>query len=153
MLFRSLVIHPLKARTIADAQLAAAQIAGRMDDYIAVQNQLSQRILSNRAIFAYGELTKPAAQDVEALNRTRALSNVMFQAVGPSQNIRDIVLYDLGGEEVASYIGYYEPPPLAPLLRDPDAVRRLKDSAYVIYAEPGEPVSFVRSIIDRKSVV
>lgn len=148
-----LVIQPLKQRTLDDMVLENARISDRFDDYIAVQNQLSQRMLANRSIFAFGELQRQPSQGVTALNQNRVLSSVMFQAVGPSQNIRDIILYDLRGEEVTSYIGYAEPQPLTPLLQDGHAVGRLRDSAYVLYAEPGQPTAFVRSIIDMNGTV
>ncbi|MBD2867645.1 cache domain-containing sensor histidine kinase [Paenibacillus arenilitoris] len=148
-----LVIKPLKQKTINETLLSTAKIADRLDDYIAVQNQLSQRILSNRAIFSFGALSKQPAQGVAALNQNRVLSNIMFQAAGPSLNIRDIIIYDLQGREVASYIGYVEPPSLELLLRDPETVRSLQDSSYMIHAGHNQPVSFIRSIIDINGTV
>ncbi len=142
------VIKPLKERTIHETMLASSNISDRLDDYIKVQNQLSQRILSNRAIFSFGELSKPSAQSVEALNQNRVISDIMFQAVGPSLNIRDIVIYDLQGTDVNSYIGFFDPPSLEPLLRDSDAIRKLRDSAYILHAGEQPFVSFIRSIID-----
>ncbi|WP_317618453.1 sensor histidine kinase [Paenibacillus sp. PL91] len=143
-----LVIKPLKQRTIHETLLATSNISDRLDDYIAVQNQLSQRILSNRALFSFGDLTKPSAQSVDALIQNRVISDIMFQAVGPSLNIRDIVIYDLQGKDVATYIGFVEPPSLEPLLRDSDAIRKLKDSAFILHAGEQQSVSFIRSIID-----
>lgn len=147
-----LVIKPTKERTIKDTLLATAMISERLDDYIDMQNQLSQRILSNRAIFSFGALTKKS-QSAEALNQNRVLSDIMFQAVGPSQNIRDIVIYGLKGEEVATYIGYEAPPPLKPVLADFEWRRRLQTSAYLIHSGEGLPVSFIRSIIDINGTV
>lgn len=143
-----LVIKPLKQRTIHETMLASSNISDRLDDYIAVQNQLSQRMLSNRAIFSFGDLAKPSTQSVEALTQNRVISDIMFQAVGPSLNIRDIVIYDLLGKDVASYIGYFEPPSLEPLLRDSESIRKLQDSAYIIHTGEQQSVSFIRSIID-----
>ncbi|MCA0758082.1 histidine kinase [Paenibacillus sp. N4] len=148
-----LVIKPLKQKTINETLLTSAKIDESLDDYIAIQNQLSQRILSNRAIFSFGALSKQSNQDVAALNQNRVLSNVMFQAVGPSLNIRDIIIYDLQGQEVTSYIGYVQPPPLAPLLENPGTVRTLQDSTYILHAGQNQPVSFIRSIIDINGTV
>ncbi|WP_438444082.1 sensor histidine kinase [Gorillibacterium sp. sgz5001074] len=146
------VLKPLKERTIRDTLLTAAKVANQLDGYVTMQNQLSQRILSNRDIFTFLDesASKPGASSTafEDLNRKRILSDIMFRAVGPSLNIHDIVIYSLQGQELASYIGFGDMPSLSPVLADESSRRKLENSTYLLYTDEVSPVSFIRSIVD-----
>ncbi|WP_426445777.1 sensor histidine kinase [Paenibacillus sp. S-38] len=145
-----LVIQPLKERTVQDTLLTASKVSGGLDNTIAIQNQLSQRLLSNRDVFSFlyeAALQKPG-YTMDDLQKKRVLSNLMFQAIGPSLNIHDMVIYNVRGERLASYVGYSDMPTLEPVLGSEDLRSRLENSDYILYAPAGQPVSFIRSIVD-----
>ncbi|MDQ0878638.1 two-component system sensor histidine kinase YesM [Paenibacillus sp. V4I3] len=150
-----LVVKPLKERTIQDTLLTATKVASQLDSYIAMQNQLSQRVLSNRDIFSflYESLNKKSTYTIDDLNQKRVLSDIMFRAVGPSLNIHDMIIYSLQGDELASYIGYTDLPTLGPVLSNDTTRRKLESSSYILYAPKDQPISFIRSIVDVNGTV
>ncbi|AFC31038.1 putative HAMP domain-containing sensor [Paenibacillus mucilaginosus 3016] len=145
-----LVIQPLKERTVQDTLLTASKVTGGLDNYIAMQNQLSQRLLSNRDVFAFLYESSVQKEDytMDDLQKKRVLSGLMFQAIGPSLNIHDMVIYNVKGDRLASYVGYSDMPTLEPVLGSGTLRSRLESSDYILYAPADQPVSFIRSIVD-----
>lgn len=100
-----IVIKPLKSTTVHENLEAASKVSEQIDFYIDGQNQLSQRILSSKDIFAILEKGTLPALDAERFQLTRKLKDIMFQAIGPSMNIKDMVIYDKQGSLFVSYLG------------------------------------------------
>ncbi|MBU5673750.1 histidine kinase [Paenibacillus sp. MSJ-6] len=100
-----MVISPLKERTLEEKIETVAGISGQIDFYIDSQNQLSQRILSSKDVFAILEKRNQSVPLVERLQQNRKLLDIMFQAIGPRTNIKDMTIYDLEGRPLLSYIG------------------------------------------------
>lgn len=149
-----LVIQPLKEKTENEMKMAAAKVSDQLNLYINNQNQLSQRILSNKDVFMllpggdYSNLT------LEGLTRSRRLKDIMFQAIGPSLNIEDMIIYDLKGAEIASYIGYAgNPTSLVPFLKESGKLITWNASGYALYRQPSNKISFVRAIMNQNGQV
>jgi two-component system sensor histidine kinase YesM len=143
------VIHPLKEKTESEKQAMAVKISSQLDIYINSQSQLTQRILSNKDIFiSMSDQYRPSAT-IEGLTRSRKLKEIMFQAIGPSLNIRDMVIYDTRGKAIASYTDYESfAPSLEPLLKDTRYTEPWSRSSYVLTKELSGDVSFIRAIMD-----
>jgi two-component system, sensor histidine kinase YesM len=142
-----LVIQPLKGQTEKEMKMEADKVSDQLNIYINNQNQLSQRILSNKEVFTllpggnYSRLT------IEGLTRSRKLKDIMFQAIGPSLNIEDMIIYDLDGNEIASYIGGAgNLATLVPFLKESGKVTTWNSSGYALYREASGRISFVRAI-------
>ncbi|WP_254075387.1 cache domain-containing sensor histidine kinase [Paenibacillus tritici] len=149
-----MVIQPLKDKTENEMKLAAVKVSDQLNLYIYNQNQLSQRILSNKEVFTllsegdYSQLT------LEGLTRSRRLKDIMFQALGPSLNIEDMIIYDLKGAGVASYIGTAgNPASLRPFLEISGKLATWNASGYALYRHPGNAISFVRAIMNQNGQV
>ncbi|MBW4084297.1 histidine kinase [Paenibacillus sp. S150] len=149
-----LVVQPLKEKTENEMKLAAAKVSDQLNLYINNQNQLSQRILSNKEVFLllsggdYPQIT------LEGLTRSRRLKEIMFQALGPSLNIEDMIIYDLKGAEVASYLGNAgNPDSLAPFLQESGKLATWNASGYALYRQPSGGISFVRVIMNQNGQV
>ena len=149
-----LVIQPLKEKTENEMQMVAAKVSDQLNLYINNQNQLSQRILSNKDVFTllaggnYSRLT------IEGLTRSRKLRDIMFQAIGPSLNIEDMIIYDLDGAELASYIGYAgNPTTLVPFLEESGNLTTWNTSRYALYRQSSGRISFVRAIMNQNGQV
>lgn len=99
------VIKPLKEKTVEAKLAAATKVSQQLDDYVDSQNQLSQRILSSKDIFAILERGYQPDVNLERLNQSRRLKDLMFQAIGPRMNIKDMVIYDKAGRQIVSYLG------------------------------------------------
>ncbi|MBW4839855.1 MAG: histidine kinase [Paenibacillaceae bacterium] len=99
------VIKPLKEKTVEAKLAAATKVSQQLDDYVDSQNQLSQRILSSKDIFAILERGYQTDVNLERLNQSRRLKDLMFQAIGPRMNIKDMVIYDKSGRQIVSYLG------------------------------------------------
>lgn len=139
------VLSPLKEKTISGTLLTATTVSDQLGDYIAVQNQLSQRILANKYLFD----TLSPEYGLGSLNRVRTLKDIMFQALGPSLAIRDMIIYDLTGRSLASYIGIQAPPDLQPIIRDEQYADKLAGSDYIVYADAPDGPAFLRTINDK----
>ncbi|WP_052339493.1 sensor histidine kinase [Gorillibacterium massiliense] len=138
------IVKPLREKTVDETMLTATKVSRQLDDYIAVQNQLSQRILSNQNLFSLMESgTLPAS---EGLARVRELKDMMFQALGPSLDIRDMAIYNLRGNPVASYIGMPMPASLLPVINDKEFADKLNDRKFVLYSDEQGTLAFIRSI-------
>ncbi|WP_370636506.1 sensor histidine kinase [Cohnella sp. CFH 77786] len=140
------IIQPLREKTVNETLMTATKVSAQLDDYIDIQNQLSQRLLSNQDLFV---LMDPGPHPAyEGLTGNRKLKDIMFQALGPSMNIRDMVVYNLEGKPVASYIGKSFPVSIKPVIDNKRLADKLNDSKYILYAGDPGALAFVRSIID-----
>lgn len=150
-----LVVGPLKERTINEKLVTAARISDQLDVYIQSQNQLSQRILSSRNIFTLLSERSGNGGTYEELKRGRQLEALMFQAIGPSMNIRDMVIYDTAGRPLASFIGHdRNPPSLEPLLAGSGQEEEWDGTGHVLTRlGGGDILSFVRAVIDQNGTV
>ncbi|SFE80367.1 two-component system, sensor histidine kinase YesM [Paenibacillus algorifonticola] len=148
-----IVIQPLKEKTENEKLMSAEKVSDQLDIYIDSQNQLSQRILSNKDIFIM--LTDDAAsQTFEGLSRSRKLKDIMFQAIGPSLNIQDMIIYNLEGSVIASYIGYdMTPPSLKPLLELGETSEIWSRKGYLLQREQTGRVSFIRPIMNQNGEI
>ncbi|MNO37037.1 Sensor histidine kinase YpdA [compost metagenome] len=147
-----LVIQPLKEKTEDEMKMAAAKVSDQLSIYINNQNQLSQRILSNKDVFTL--LSGGDYSGLEGLTRSRKLRDIMFQAIGPSLNIEDMIIYDLKGAEIASFLGYAgNPTSLVPFLKDSGKLATWNASGYALYRQPTNGISFVRSIMNQNGQV
>ncbi|WP_317971799.1 histidine kinase [Paenibacillus sp. CCS19] len=143
------VIGPLKETNKNEKLLTAAKISRQLDQYIKNQNQLSQRVLSNQQIPAALTRGYRSTDSAEALRQNRILKEMMFEAIGPSVDIRDMIIYDLDGRAVASYIGYSTNPSiLEPSLKD-----QLDNNEYILYRQPNGISAFDRAIINQNGQI
>ncbi|OZB98731.1 sensor histidine kinase [Paenibacillus sp. XY044] len=145
------VVHPLKEKTVDEALQTATNLSELLDDYINVQNQLSQRILSNKHVF--DTLTTNNQLAAYNLERIRELKDMMFQALGPSIDIRDMVIYDPDGKQAASYIGNNTPASLKPVIQDSRYSSKLANSSYILYTQQPDAFAFIRAITDQNGVI
>ena len=97
------VIQPLKEKTENEKLMSAEKVSDQLDIYIDSQNQLSQRILSNKDVYIL-LADDAASQTFEGLSRSRKLKDIMFQAIGPSLNIQDMIIYNLEGSALVPLI-------------------------------------------------
>lgn len=133
-----MVIRPLKDKTEDEMKLAAVNVSDQLNLYINNQNQLSQRILSNKDVFTLLSAGDYSQLTLEGLTRSRRLKEMMFQALGPSLNIEDMIIYDLQGDGVASYIGYAgNPASLRPFLAESSKLATWNASGYALYRHQG----------------
>ncbi|WP_236013187.1 sensor histidine kinase [Paenibacillus glycanilyticus] len=143
------VIRPLKENNENDKQLTAAKISGQLDQYIKNQNQLSQRVLSNQQVAAALSGGYHSADSAEGLTQSRILKQMMFEAIGPSVDIRDMIIYDLEGRAVSSYIGY----PSNPLLLEAGLRTAMDDNDYILYQQKNGITAFDRAIINQNGQI
>ncbi|ANY66708.1 hypothetical protein BBD42_09705 [Paenibacillus sp. BIHB 4019] len=147
------VIQPLKEKTENEKLMSAEKVSDQLDIYIDSQNQLSQRILSNKDVYIL-LADDAASQTFEGLSRSRKLKDIMFQAIGPSLNIQDMIIYNLEGAALVSYIGYDRTPPsLKPLLADSETSAVWSRSGYLLNREEAGKVSFIRPIINQNGEI
>lgn len=138
------VVGPLKEKTENEKLVIAANISNQLDDYINSLNQISQRILSNSDIFP--TLESRQGNSIDRLNQSRKLKDIMFQALGPSYNIQDMSIYDIAGNQLASFIGYPDnPSSLSALLE----TGTWENDSYMLYRRNSGDVSFISSIMDQ----
>ncbi|MBD2843642.1 histidine kinase [Paenibacillus sp. IB182496] len=144
-----LVIRPLQESYEAGQRQTAANVSSQLDLYISGQNQLTQRVLANQEVFAVMANVNRATLVSDKLARSRKLTGIMFSALGPSMNIRDMYVHDLEGTAIASFIGYdLNQVSLAPLLDDPETGEALR-SGYVLTRGPSGEIAFIRPIVNQ----
>ncbi|WP_265525063.1 cache domain-containing sensor histidine kinase [Paenibacillus sp. JDR-2] len=139
----------MKENNENDKQLTAAKISGQLDQYIKNQNQLSQRVLSNQQVAAALSGGYHSADSAEGLTQSRILKQMMFEAIGPSVDIRDMIIYDLEGRAVSSYIGY----PSNPLLLEAGLRTEMDDNDYILYQQKNGITAFDRAIINQNGQI
>lgn len=149
-----IVILPLKENMENEKRMLALSINNQIDDYLNTQNQLSQRILSNKQVFNILAAGHISTTTEEGLRHSRILKDTMFQAIGPTMNIRDMIIYDLQGTRIAAFLGYNDTPSvLNAELKERLATRQITETSYVLHLEPNELVTFNRAIVDQNGEI
>ncbi|NMO97032.1 histidine kinase [Paenibacillus lemnae] len=147
------VIQPLQEKNENEQLVTAENVSTQLDFYIASQNQLTQRVLANHEIFAIMKGVNAASRDADKLARSRKLKDVMFSALGPSMNIRDMYVHDLQGNAISSFIGNeLSPASLEHVLSD-RALREQLHSSYLITRPTSGILSFIRPIMNQNGEV
>ncbi|NIK68502.1 two-component system sensor histidine kinase YesM [Paenibacillus sp. BK720] len=139
----------MKENNENDKQLTAAKISGQLDQYIKNQNQLSQRVLSNQQVAAALSGGYHSADSAEGLTQSRILKQMMFEAIGPSVDIRDMIIYDLEGRALSSYIGYSS----NPLLLEAGLRTAMDENDYILYQQKNGITAFDRAIINQNGQI
>lgn len=140
------VVKPLKDKTVHEKLEAAAKVSDQIDFYIESQNQLSQRVLSSKDTFSILEQGYRSDLIYDRFLQRRRLKDIMFQAIGPSMNIKDMAIYDRDGTLFVSYLdaGNY-PPSLRSFLDKSRSSGRWTGNGFIL-ARQGNAISFIRSI-------
>lgn len=147
----SFVIQPLRSTNEEEKMLQALSISNQLDEYIISQNQLSQRILSNRQVFNILSEGPASANTELGLRQNRTIKNAMFQAIGPRMSIRDMIIYDVQGRRIASFMESEQRDEVF----DEDLARRLTDNSqpalnsYILELNSSGIVTFNRKIVDQ----
>ncbi|MGX1830901.1 cache domain-containing sensor histidine kinase [Paenibacillus taichungensis] len=143
------VIRPLTQKTEEDMLVTATKVREQVDLYVEQQNQMSQRILSNKDIFATMDKSSSAPSNYERLKQIRKLKDIMFQAIGPSMNIKDMSIYDKQGVLLTSYLGSGHPPTILRALTEKSKSGREWTGNGFILLRDAETISFVRTVNDQ----
>lgn len=147
------VIKPLKEKTVEAKLAAVTKVSQQLDDYVDSQNQMSQRILSSKDVFTILERGYQTDANLERLNQSRRLKDLMFQAIGPRMNIKDMVIYDKAGRKIVSYIGLQgDAASIEGYLKKSLIDGSWSGSGYVLERQGGA-VSFIRSINNQNGTV
>lgn len=145
-----IVIQPLKETSVNDKQLTAASISNQLEEYIQSQNQMSHRILSNKQVFDVLSAGMLSTATEERLRQSRILKDAMFQAIGPTMNIREMILYDIEGRLITSFIGYLDNPSvLDPTLKIRFETGDLGERSFLLSRLPSGIMAFHRAIINQ----
>ncbi|MGW7161317.1 cache domain-containing sensor histidine kinase [Paenibacillus taichungensis] len=143
------VIRPLTQKTEEDILVTATKVREQVDLYVEQQNQMSQRILSNKDIFATMDKSSSAPSNYERLKQIRKLKDIMFQAIGPSMNIKDMSIYDKQGVLLTSYLGSGHPPTMLSALTEKSRIGREWTGNGFILLRDADTISFVRTVNDQ----
>lgn len=143
------VIRPLTQKTEEDTLVTATKVREQVDLYVQQQNQMSQRILSNKDIFATMDKSSSAPSNYERLKQIRKLKDIMFQAIGPSMNIKDMSIYDKQGVLLTSYLGSGHPPTILSALTEKSRSGREWTGNGFILLRDADTISFVRTVNDQ----
>ena len=144
------VIQPLKESSENEQKLITHTISNQIDEYIASQNQMSQRILSNKQVFQVLSLSRvPTHYE----GNVKQIDLIMFQAIGPTMNILDMIIYDADGQKIAAFLEYADQPnTLDPKLKQMLDSPESRNQSYVLHLTAPEVVTFNRAIIDQNGV-
>ncbi|WP_339843962.1 histidine kinase [Paenibacillus sp. FSL W7-1088] len=143
------VIRPLTQKTEEDTLITATKVREQVDLYVEQQNQMSQRILSNKDIFTTMDKSSSAPSNYERLNQIRKLKDIMFQAIGPSMNIKDMSIYDKQGVLLTSYLGSGHPPTILSTLTEKSRSGRAWTGNGFILLREADTISFLRTVNDQ----
>ncbi|PWW36094.1 MULTISPECIES: cache domain-containing sensor histidine kinase [Paenibacillus] len=143
------VIRPLTQKTEEDTLITATKVREQVDLYVEQQNQMSQRILSNKDIFTTMDKSSSAPSNYERLNQIRKLKDIMFQAIGPSMNIKDMSIYDKQGVLLTSYLGSGHPPTILSTLTEKSRSGREWTGNGFILLREADTISFLRTVNDQ----
>lgn len=148
-----IVVRPLKLKTEQDTLVTATKVREQVDLYVEQQNQMSQRILSSKNIFAAMDKSSSAHSNYERLKQIRIIKDIMFQAIGPSMNIKDMSIYDNHGILLTTYLGSGNPPAILNTMMESSQIGRdWKESGFVLLRQD-DTISFVRTINDQNGKV
>ncbi|QOS79064.1 histidine kinase [Paenibacillus sp. JNUCC31] len=143
------VIRPLKQKTEEDTRVTATKVREQVDLYVEQQNQMSQRILSNKDIFTTMDKSSSAPSNYERLKQIRKLKDIMFQAIGPSMNIKDMSIYDKQGVLLTSYLGSEHPPTiLSTMMENSKSGREWSGNGFILLRQT-DTIFFVRTVNDQ----
>lgn len=143
------VIRPLTQKTEEDTRITATKVREQIDLYVEQQNQMSQRILSNKDIFVTMDKSSLAPSKYERLKQIRKLKDIMFQAIGPSMNIKDMSIYDKQGVLLTAYIGSgHAPTILSTMMEKSRSGREWNGNGFILLRQ-ADVISFVRTINDQ----
>ncbi|MFS0869072.1 sensor histidine kinase [Paenibacillus xylanilyticus] len=147
------VIRPLKQKTEQDTLVTATKVREQVDLYVEQQNQMSQRILSSKDIFVTMDKSSSAHGNYERLKQIRKLKDIMFQAIGPSMNIKDMSIYDKQGVLLTSYLGTGNLPAILNTMVENSSVGREWEGSGFILVRQSDTISFIRTINDQNGKV
>lgn len=149
-----MVIKPLKVSHENDKLINAAAVSNQLDEYINSQVQLSHRILSNKQLFHLLSEGYQSTHTAEGLKQNRALKDIMFQAIGPTMNIRDMIIYTLEGQVLASFIGYEDnPDSIEAFGRGRLSPDQASSGSFILSAHSTGQMAFSRAIINQNGQV
>ncbi|MDQ0656468.1 sensor histidine kinase [Paenibacillus sp. W2I17] len=148
-----IVVRPLKLKTEQDTLVTATKVREQVDLYVEQQNQMSQRILSSKNIFAAMDKSSSAHSNYERLKQIRIIKDIMFQAIGPSMNIKDMSIYDRQGVLLTSYLGSGNPPAILNTMMESSQVGRDWTESGFVLLRQDDTISFVRTINDQNGKV
>lgn len=133
--------------------VTATKVREQVDLYVEQQNQLSQRILASKDIFATMEKSSAAHSNYERLNQIRKLKDIMFQAIGPSMNMKDMTIYGKEGVLLTSYLGSGDlPAMLSNMVANSGDGREWEGNGFILVRQE-DTISFVRTINDQNGKV
>ncbi|WP_017688539.1 histidine kinase [Paenibacillus sp. PAMC 26794] len=148
-----IVVRPLKLKTEQDTLVTATKVREQVDLYVEQQNQMSQRILSSKNIFVAMDKSSSAHSNYERLKQIRIIKDIMFQAIGPSMNIKDISIYDNHGVLLTSYLGSGNPPAILNTMMESSQIGRDWTESGFVLLRQDDTISFVRTINDQNGKV
>lgn len=148
-----IVVRPLKLKTEQDTLVTATKVREQVDLYVEQQNQMSQRILSSKNIFAAMDKSSSAHSNYERLKQIRIIKDIMFQAIGPSMNIKDMSIYDNHGVLLTTYLGSGNPPAILNTMMESSQVGRDWTESGFVLLRQDDTISFVRTINDQNGKV
>ncbi|WP_339309394.1 histidine kinase [Paenibacillus sp. FSL k6-2145] len=148
-----IVVRPLKLKTEQDTLVTATKVREQVDLYVEQQNQMSQRILSSKNIFAAMDKSSSAHSNYERLKQIRIIKDIMFQAIGPSMNIKDMSIYDNHGVLLTSYLGSDNPPAILNTMMESSQIGRDWTESGFVLLRQDDTISFVRTINDQNGKV
>ncbi|MEO2259124.1 histidine kinase [Paenibacillus amylolyticus] len=148
-----IVVRPLKLKTEQDTLVTATKVREQVDLYVEQQNQMSQRILSSKNIFAAMDKSSSAHSNYERLKQIRIIKDIMFQAIGPSMNIKDMSIYDNHGVLLTTYLGSVNPPAILNTMMESSQIGRDWTESGFVLLRQDDTISFVRTINDQNGKV
>ncbi|WP_339185030.1 histidine kinase [Paenibacillus sp. FSL H8-0317] len=148
-----IVVRPLKQKTEQDTLVTATKVREQVDLYVEQQNQMSQRILSSKNIFAAMDKSSSAHSNYERLKQIRIIKDIMFQAIGPSMNIKDMSIYDNHGILLTTYLGSGNPPAILNTMMESSQIGRDWTESGFVLLRQDDTISFVRTINDQNGKV
>ncbi|MEK3885753.1 histidine kinase [Paenibacillus sp. PL2-23] len=148
-----IVIKPLKISNENEMLVTTATASNQLDEYINNQIQLSHRILSNQQIFQILNNAKPW-HTTEGLRQSRALRDMMFEAIGPTMNIRDMIIFNLEGQAISAFIGHNDnPSSLAAEWKEELATGITGSGGYMLAPHSSGGMAFTRAISNQNGQI
>jgi two-component system, sensor histidine kinase YesM len=148
-----MVIKPLKINNESEKLVIAATASNQLDEYVNSQIQLSHRILSNKQIFTILSSGYHSPHTAEGLKQNRALKDIMFEAIGPTMNIRDMMIFTLDGQLIASYIGFLDNVPFDPDLKKLLDMGQTGSVGYRLDPDAFGSMAFTRAILNQNGQI
>ncbi len=148
-----MVIKPLKQNSESEKLVTASTASNLLDEYMNSQIQLSHRIISNKQIFTILSSGLSSTHTAAGLNQSRDLKDMMFEAIGPTMSIRDMIIFTTERQAIASYVGYFDNPTALPA----EIAERLTSGdakhGYVLSRFPSGFMAFSRAILNQNGQI